>query len=173
MKCEEVSRELIAYLDRRSNSADRAEVEQHLLACESCRTRAAEFRKLWGVLDQTPAQEPSFGFDARLRQRIAAEPKRSWFRTLVPQPRLAFSLALLLALAILTARLPRRSAAPSAASLTPEEQFQMIDHLGVLENYDLLSQSDVLAELPAAPAQAPGQQNNQSQQQPDNSGGGS
>jgi anti-sigma factor RsiW len=169
MKCEEVSRELIAYLDRRSNSADRGEIEKHLLACESCRTRAAEFRKLWGILDEVPVEEPSFGFDARLRQRIAAEPKRSWFRGLVPQPRLAFALALLLALSVVTARFPRQNA-PSAASLTPDEQFQMIDHLGVLENYDLLSQSDVLAELPPASAQQSDQ--NQDQQQPDNSGGG-
>ena len=29
-----------------------------------------------------------------------------------------------------------------------EEQFQMIDHLGVLENFDVLTKSDVLSELP-------------------------
>jgi anti-sigma factor RsiW len=168
MKCEEVSKELIAYLDRRSNSAERHEVEEHLAACESCRTRAAEFRQLWTVLDEMPVHEPSFGFDARLRQRIAAEPKRSWLRAFVPQPRLAFSVALLLALSFLVARLPQRQAAPSAASLTPDEQFQMIEHLGVLENYDMLTKSEVLAEVPSAPAQGPDQE----QQQPDDSGGG-
>jgi hypothetical protein len=110
-------------------------------------------------------QEPSFGFDARLRQRIAAEPKRQWFSAFVPQPRLAFSVALLVALSFFVARLPQRQA-PVAASLTPDEQFQMIEHLGVLENYDLLTKSEVLAEVPAAPAQQP------DQQQPDNSGGG-
>jgi len=150
---------------------NRREIEKHLLACESCRTRVAEFGQLWGVLDEVPMQEPSFGFDARLRQRIASEAKRSWFGRLVPQPRLAFSLALLLALSIVTARFPKQR--PSAASLTPEEQFQMIDHLGVLENYDLLTKSEVLAEVPAASGQqAPDQQNGQDQQQPDNSGGG-
>ncbi len=168
MKCEEVSRELIPYLDRRSNSADRAEIEKHLLTCESCRTRAAEFRQVMGMLDEVPVHEPSFAFDARLRERIAAEPKRSWFRGLVPQPRLAFAAALLVALGVVTTHFPRQNA-PSAASLTPEEQFQMIDHLGVLENYDLLAKSDVLAEVPVAPQQPAGQQN---QQQPDNSGGG-
>ena len=126
MKCEEVSRELIPYLDRRSNSADRAEIEKHLLACENCRTRAAEFRQLMGMLDEVPVHEPSFVFDARLRERIAAEPKRSWFHGIVPQPRLAFAVALLLALSIVVARFPQRNA-PSAASMTPDEQFQMID----------------------------------------------
>lgn len=171
MKCEEVSRELIPYLDRRSNSADRAEIEKHLLACESCRTRAAEFRQVMGMLDEVPVHEPSFAFDARLRERIAAEPRRTWFRGLVPQPRLAFAVALLLAFSIVTARFPRHNA-PSAASLTPEEQFQMIDHLGVLENYDLLTKSDVLAEVPVTPAQQDTDQQNQDQQRPDDSGGG-
>jgi anti-sigma factor RsiW len=169
MKCEEVSKELIAYLDRRSNSAERHDVEEHLLACEGCRKRAAEFRQLWTVLDEVPVQEPSFGFDARLRQRIAAEPQRRWFQWFVPQPRLVFSMALLVALSIWMARLPQQKTAPSAASLTPDEQFQMIDHLGVLENYDLLTKSEVLAEVPGVPAQQPDQQ---TQQQPDDSGGG-
>ncbi|MGH9733924.1 MAG: anti-sigma factor family protein [Candidatus Acidiferrales bacterium] len=169
MKCEEVSRELIPYLDRRSNSADRAEIEKHLFACETCRTRAAEFRQLMGVLDEVPIYEPSFAFDSRLRERIAAEPMRTWFRGLVPQPRLAFAVVLLLALSIVVARFPQRNA-PSAASMTPDEQFQMIDHLTVLENYDLLTKSEALAEVPVE-AQ-PADQQNQTPQQPDNSGGG-
>ncbi|HEV2204979.1 MAG TPA: zf-HC2 domain-containing protein [Candidatus Acidoferrales bacterium] len=167
MKCEEVGRELIPYLDRRSNSADRAEIEKHLLACETCRTRAAEFRQVMGLLDEVPVHEPSFAFDARLRERIAAEPKRSWLGGLLPQPRLAFAVVLLLALMVVTTRTSRQST-PPAASLTPEEQFQMIDHLGVLENYDLLTKSDVLAEVPVVPQPAADQQN-----QTDDSGGGS
>jgi predicted anti-sigma-YlaC factor YlaD len=168
MKCEEVSKELIPYLDRRANSADRREIEEHLLACEACRKRAEEFRKLFGVLDEVPLYEPSFGFDARLRQRMAEEPKRRWFTWFVPQPRLAFSMALLVALSVWVARLPQRNPGPAANSLTPDEQFQMIEHLGVLENYDLLTKSDVLAEVPAAPASESDQQD---QQSPDDSGG--
>ena len=80
MKCEEVSKELIAYLDRRANSAERREVEEHLAGCAACRTRAEEFRRVWSVLDELPAIEPSFGFDARVRQRVAAEPQRAMVR---------------------------------------------------------------------------------------------
>ena len=170
MKCEDVSKELIAYLDRRANSAERQDAEQHLLACERCRTRANEFRKLWAVLDEVPVHEPSFGFDARLRQRIAAEPKPTWFRWLVPQPRLAFSMALLLALSVWVARFPQQAKTGSFASApSADEQFQMIEHLGVLENYDLLSKSDVLAEVPSAPAPQPDDQ--QKQQAPEDGGG--
>lgn len=162
MKCEDVSKELIAYLDRRANSAERRDVEEHLLACEACRTRAEEFRKLWTVLDEVPVTEPSFGFDARLRQRIAAEPKPRWFTWLVPQPRLVFAMSLLVALSVWIAR-PRDKA---TQNLSADEQFQMIEHLGVLENYDLLSKSDVLAEVPAAP-----QPDQPDDQAPDNGGG--
>jgi anti-sigma factor RsiW len=168
MKCEEVSNELIAYLDRRANSAERREVEEHLLACENCRTRAEEFRKLWGVLEEVPVEEPSFGFDARLRQKIAAEPKPRWFQWLVPQPRFAFSMALLIALSVWVARLPQRNGSLASAP-TEDEQFQMIEHLGVLENYDILSKSDVLAEVP--PVVVP-ERDQQNQDAPDNGGGG-
>ena len=169
MKCEEVLKELIAYLDRRANSAERREVEEHLLACESCRTRAAEFRKLWSVLDELPVQEPSFGFDARLRQRIAAEPKQRWFRWLVPQPRVAFSMALLVALSVWVARLPQPKNTSNLANVaTEDEQFQMIEHLGVLENYDMLSKSEVLAEVP--PAATP-QTDPQNEETPNDGGG--
>src|SRR5271163_795944 len=71
MKCEDVSKELIAYLDRRANSAERHNVEEHLAACSACHQRAEDFRKLWGVLDEVPLVEPSLGFDARIRARIA------------------------------------------------------------------------------------------------------
>jgi len=157
MKCEDVSKELIAYLDRRANSAERVMVEEHLAGCAGCRARAEDFRKLWNVLDEVPIHEPSLGFDARLRQRIAAEPRQKWFTWLVPQPRLAFSMALLVALSIWMSRLPQNQSPSFANAPTEEEQFQMIDHLGVLENFDVLTKSDVLSELPprTQPEQAP------------------
>jgi anti-sigma factor RsiW len=155
MKCEEVSRELIAYLDRRANSADRKQVEEHLLACGACRTRAEEFRNLWTVLEEMPAVEPSFGFDARMRQRVAAEPRPQWFRWFVPQPRLAFSMALLLVLSVWMAKLPQRSevVAPAPSTASENEQFQAIKDLGVLDNYEVLTKFDALSELTPSPVQ--------------------
>ncbi|HYL47219.1 MAG TPA: zf-HC2 domain-containing protein [Candidatus Limnocylindrales bacterium] len=152
MKCEDVSKELIAYLDRRSNSAEREEVEAHLVECAACRSRAEEFRKLWNVLDEVPLVEPSLSFDAKVRQRIAAEPRPSWFQWLVPQPRLAFSMALLVALSIWLARLPQENMATVAPS--EQQQFEMIKDLGVLENYEVLTKFDALSELPP-PANQP------------------
>ena len=154
MKCEEVSRELIAYLDRRANSAERQEVEGHLASCAPCRARAEEFRRVWTVLDEMPVEEPSLGFDARLRQRIADEPRPGWFRWFVPQPRLALSMALLVALCVWVSRMPREN--PTTATIpsvpTEQQQFQVIENLGVLENYDVLSKFDALSELPVPAA---------------------
>jgi len=150
-KCEDVSKQLIAYLDRRANSAERREVEQHLAACSMCHERAEDFRKLWGVLDEVPLVEPSLGFDARIRARIAEEPRRGWLGWLVPQPRLAFAMALLLALSVWMAKLPREGTVAGSE----QQDFEAIKDLGVLENYDVLSKFDALSEVPveeAAPA---------------------
>ncbi len=161
MKCEDISRELVAYLDRRANSAERRAVEEHLGACEACRARAEDFRKLWGVLDQMPVIEPSAGFDARLRPRAEAEPRPRWFAWLVPSPRLAFSMALLVALAVWMARLPGNPAPNSTAvqaEQAQQEDFNAIKDLGVLENYEVLTKFDALSELPPLPARRPARQ---------------
>lgn len=146
-KCDDVSKQLIAYLDRRANSADRAEVEDHLASCASCRTRAEEFRMLFGAMDQVEAIEPSAGFDGRIRERIAQEARPRWFSWLVPQPRLAFSMALLLALSVWMAKLPRENANPNLGA--DQQDFEAIKDLDVLENYDVLSKFDALSEVPA------------------------
>jgi anti-sigma factor RsiW len=168
MKCEDVSKELIQYLDRRASSADRHEVEEHLAACLACHARAEELRKLWVVLDEVPIVEPSLGFDARMRARIAEEPQPRWFRWFVPQPRLALSMALLLAVSVWMSRLPQDNSGLAGGAQNEQQQFQVIKNLDVLENYDVLSKFDALDEVPAEqqPAQ-PEQQNDQQQQQDD------
>ena len=150
MKCEDASKELIAYLDGRVNAAGRAKVESHLAGCAACRNGAEEMRKVSMLLGEVPAVEPSFGFDARVRQRVAAEPRQSWFWRLVPAPRPAFAVALLIALTVLVAKLPsNRAPAPPVATTSAQEQeedFNAIKNLGVLENYDVLTKFDSLAE---------------------------
>ena len=151
MNCNDVSKGLISYLDRRSHSAERQQIEQHLAGCAECRGRAEQFRALMGALDEMPAIEPSFGFDARLRQRIAADPRPSWFAWLVPQPRLALSTALLALMAVWMVKTsPMHPANPAAAQ---QEDFNAIKNLDVLENYDVLTNMDALSEM--GPANLP------------------
>jgi anti-sigma factor RsiW len=154
MKCEDVANELMAFVDDRIGAGARRGIEEHLAGCAACRTRAEEFRKIWAALDEVPAIEPSFGFDARLRQRIAAEPPRSRFFSFVPQPRLALSMALLAAMIVLVVKLPLGN--PVGQPMTPvvqQEDFNAIKNLGVLENYDVVTKLSALSELlPAQPS---------------------
>lgn len=154
MNCNDVSKGLIAYLDRRSNSAERQEIEQHLPACMDCRTRAEQFRALWGVMDELPMIDPSFGFDARVRQRVAAEPQRRWLGWIVPQPRLAVSAALLAVLAVWMVKTsPVNTPTETTTASVQQEDFNAIQNLDVLENYDVVTNMDALSEL--APVGAP------------------
>jgi anti-sigma factor RsiW len=172
MKCEDISKELISCFDRKASSEVRSEVESHLATCAGCRTRAAEFSQLWSVLDEVPAVEPSFGFDARIRQRVAAEPQPQWFQWIVPQARrFAFSTALLVALAVWLAKLPPNHSvtAPTVAA-AQQEDFNAIKDLGVLENYDVVTKMDALSELAPTAAQQPDRP--QQDQQPGHNNGG-
>lgn len=171
MKCEDVSNELMAYIDGRTSAAARREVETHLAECAACQTRADEFRKVSMALDELPAIEPSFGFDARLRQRISAEPRRSRFFSFVPQPRLALSMGLLAALLALVVELPHGNPVMQPVSPTvQQEDFNAIKNLGVLEDYDVVTKLGALSDL-LPPTANDSQQGNQ-QTGSDNSDGG-
>ncbi len=177
MKCEEVSNELMAYVDGRASTGMRRGIEEHLAGCANCRARAEEFRKIWSALDEAPAIEPSFGFDARLRQRIAAEPRRPGIFSFVPQPRLALSMALLAAMLVLVVKLPMGNPVTQPRSATlQQEDFNAIQNLNVLENYDVVTKLGALSDLVATPAndsQSPvgGTQDKPDQQQSRNGGG--
>ncbi|HKW89647.1 MAG TPA: zf-HC2 domain-containing protein [Candidatus Acidoferrales bacterium] len=146
MNCEKISGALIAYLDGHASAAERRDVEAHLKACAACRERAEEFRRLWQAMDEAPAIEPSLGFDARLRQRLAAEPQRKAWGWLLPSPRLSLAVAMLAILSVWIAhRQPVVAPVPDS-----EAQFRMIKDLGVLENYDVLKNFEPLSDLPAA-----------------------
>lgn len=153
MKCEKVSQELIAYLDGRMDSAERRETEEHLAGCAACRGRAEEFRRVWSVMDEVPVIEPSFGFDARVRQRVAAEPRRGWVAWFAPQARLAFSAVLLIALTVWVAKRPPSNPGTPSTTASTEQDFNAIKDLGVLENYDVVTKMDALSELVPATGQ--------------------
>jgi anti-sigma factor RsiW len=158
MNCERIETMLVAYLDGKARESERREVEAHLEACAACRKRAEEFRRVWSVLDEVPAVEPSLGFDARVRQRVAAEPRPRPFAWLIPQPRFALAVTLLLALAVwISSVAPAPEQSVAAGN---DEEFEMIQNLPVLEDYEVLAHFEVLSDVPTAktPAQqqAPG-----------------
>lgn len=146
MTCEKLSKLLIPYVDEKNSATERREVESHLTACADCRTRVEEYRSLSSVLNELPRIQPSFGFDAQLRARIASEARPNWLSRLVPSPRLTFAMAILLAISIFV--VVRPAGVSTVKPLSPENQFQMINNLPVLEDYDVVSNFDALSELP-------------------------
>jgi len=162
MKCEDVEKGLIAYVDAGATAAERRDVEAHLVTCAACRARVEAFRSVSALLGEVPPAEPSFGFDARVRQRIAAEPQRGWLGSawFAPQARLAFSAAMLVALTVWLVKLPTNPSqgtvtTPTAAAVaaSSDQDFDAVKDLGVLENYDVVTNMDALSQL--VPAKAP------------------
>ncbi|HVA17234.1 MAG TPA: zf-HC2 domain-containing protein [Candidatus Dormibacteraeota bacterium] len=175
MSCEKISNALMAYLDGRASAQERSIAEAHLKVCAACQERAEEFRRLWQVMAEVPAVEPSLAFDARVRQRIAAAPRPKFWAWMMPAPRFAVSVALLVVLSIWIGGRQPRSVNPQIATANSEEQFRMIKDLGVLENYDVLSNFDALSDLPASsqPRQAPQQSPQENLHQGNGPGSGS
>jgi anti-sigma factor RsiW len=151
MKCEQMESQLIAYLDGRVTVHERREVEQHVAGCAECRARVEGFRSVWKALEEAPAPEPSAWFDARLRQRIAAEPAPGlWARMAgwLPQPRLALASLTLIAVGFWAASVTRpQIQAPATANpvaMSEDQNFRMIKNMQVLENYEVLKDLDAL-----------------------------
>jgi anti-sigma factor RsiW len=150
MSCERYETQMLAYMDGRATASERVEVESHLTACEVCRARVEEFRALWGVLEEVPAHEVSPTFDARLRERIAAERKPSWIEMFIPQPRLAFAAGTLLALAVWVGML-NRVQEPAIGNLAGdvrqvEEEVRKMD--AVMNDFEKFSSIELAGETP-------------------------
>jgi len=144
MNCERMEHRWIAYVDGRATPRERREVEQHLAGCAACRQRLEEYRSVWKLLEEVPAADPSPWFDARMRQRVAAEPAPSGWRRLVqwlPEPRLALATLALIAIGFWAASTPPRPAGRQpVVAMNEQEEFKMIKNMQVLENYDLLKE---------------------------------
>lgn len=143
MSCRGMENKILGYVDGRLKEGERLEMDKHLETCAACRLRVSEFRAVSALLEELPMIEPSAAFDVRVRARVAAEPaKQSWWAWFTPSPRVAFAASMLL-LASLWMGMYSGWNQPQVAQ----------EDIPVLENYDLLSNFDVLTELPQ-PVQA-------------------
>jgi len=156
MNCGKIEKSLIAYLDRKASLSERRRVEAHLAKCADCRERANQFRLVWDTLDELPIVVPSPGFDARVRARVAEGPSGIW-AWLVPSYRMAFATAVLVLFSVWMSSFqsPRIQVAEAAPAQGTEAEFEMINNLPVLEDYDVLANFDALSELPAKNSLAP------------------
>ena len=147
MSCSRMEKLMLPYVDGRLKVSEQREVEKHLADCAACRLRVNEFRAVSGLIDELPQIEPSEAFDLRVRARVAAEPvKRNWWAWYMPSPRVAFAASALL-LAIVW--FGSRPMATNNPSLGPTANANVNpDDLPVLENYDVISSFEPLADLP-------------------------
>jgi len=143
MSCARMENKILGYVDGRLKEGERLEVEKHLETCAACRLRVNEFRAVSGLLDELPVIEPSPAFDVRVRALVAAEPvKQSWWSAFLPSPRVAIAASMLMLASVWMGMY-----AP------PNQQQVAQEDVPVLENYEVLSNFDVLTELPP-PVQA-------------------
>jgi len=143
---------ILAYMDGRLAESERVLVEKHLETCAVCRVRASEFSSVHDLLDELPVIEPSPAFDVRVRARIAAEPVRqSWWSLLWtaarPSPRIAFASSLLL-LATIFVVYRGGIEPPPPVNLADDPTTGMMNDLTVMEDHDTLSNFEPLKELP-------------------------
>ena len=156
MNCERIEASLLAVVDGRAAREDRERVAEHIATCPACSQRIEAMRQAWVALDRLPAVEPSAGFDARLRARMAEQQARAIWLGWLPAHRRLLALAAALLL-VAVAWISLRPAMHHAAPANPENQedFAVVKNLPALENYDVISNFDALSALPGAQEAAP------------------
>ena len=146
------------YLDGRLAAGDRATLERHLASCAACAERLEGFRAVSTALGAWEAPEVSPWFDARLRRRIAAgEAAGPWWwpgrLRLALRPAYALGLAaVLLAGSLVIWNRRPASVAHNAPAPKPQavEKQRLEEIMPVVDDYDILANFDVLADLKPA-----------------------
>jgi len=165
---------LIPYLDGRLSAAVRETLGAHLSVCAECRERVDELRALLGALAEWTLEPPSPTFDAALRARLAEEAEQgSGWLVLRPVYGAALAVAVVIASAVAlwpptTVEAPPLPQPPGVAlaplptqpsTTAPSQPTQpkgngtdalaVLDNSVLLENYDMLTQFDILFESAA------------------------
>lgn len=120
--CDEISGELVAFLDGELADAERRPVAAHLSTCLGCRREIERLTSVRGWVSDLPSVEPSAGFAAEFWRRVEADPSivakppgasRAWWWA---APALAAAAVVALAFQFLTGvtPLPSEPATPKA-----------------------------------------------------------
>jgi anti-sigma factor RsiW len=121
LPCDQISTELVAYLDYQLVAADRRPVADHVATCRSCQQEIERLTKVQGWVARLTPIAPSPSFDGDFWRRVAAEPtpiasRRGGGRRLgwaLPTLAAAAVLALALRSLLATPPSPEAPAAPS------------------------------------------------------------
>ncbi len=164
MNCKELERYAIEFMEGAA-FREREAVEQHLAACPACAERLRVFSDVSRLLDGWEGIQPSATFDTRLGQRIAAQPVApGWWERLTggllrfpsASPALAGAALAVVLVAVALVRydpfsLSTPATEPQPAPVTlvsaDADELTLYQDLPVLENWDMLSNFEVLQEL--------------------------
>ena len=167
MNCRQIESHAIAYLDGKLKRQQAEAVARHLAGCAACAERLRAFSDVSSLLDGWEPVEPSATFNARLQQRILAEPatQAAWWDRLAwwlplnsfGKPVLAGTVLGMILFAVVLARytpgtsvsIPPSTANTALLATTFEgaDELALYQDLPVLENLELLSNFEVLQEL--------------------------
>lgn len=153
MSCKDLENDLLMYVDRRLNDAEKSRVESHLASCAACRKEAEDLRRTWHLLGYLPGRTATGNLPARLldaaRLQLAIE--RRWSHRILKHAPLIASAALLLIVVGVTMLMPRGTTpnldaeyATALASLSDPEDREVVQNLDLYENLGTVENIDVL-----------------------------
>jgi anti-sigma factor RsiW len=167
MNCKQMESCAIEYLDGKLERKQAEAVARHLADCAVCAERMHAFSDVSSQLDAWEPVQPSALFNARLQQRILAEPARpaGWRDRLAlwlpvnsfGRPALAGALLGLMLFAVVLERYTPATSVPAsqatastalvATTFEGPDDLTLYQDLPVLENLEFLRNFDVLQEL--------------------------
>jgi anti-sigma-K factor RskA len=163
MNCRELELVAIEYVEGVLPASARDALHAHLARCAPCAERVRGLSAVNNLLDGWEGMQPSASFDARLQQRISQQQaSQGWqrfadryLRFPFARPALAGALLSVLLVAVALVRYYPGSSpvavnqpSPAEAAAAPSaDELALYQDLRVLENWELLSNFEVLQEL--------------------------
>ncbi len=73
LRCEDLTEELVAYLDGEQPEDERVRIEAHVSTCLACRREIDRLTKVRGWVQDLPRIEPADDFEERMWRRLEAD----------------------------------------------------------------------------------------------------
>lgn len=159
MNCEEIKNKLSSFSEGEIFGIEAEEIISHLEKCKDCLNEKEQLEKLWNLLDDATAIEPSSCFRRELWQRIdkLADKRKTLlplfgldFRKVFGLATVGFVVAFIIFLNIITTThliAPQSTNGYAAKAKLPEEEKEVIANIGVLENMELLQDLDLIENM--------------------------
>jgi len=138
MRCEEVKKKRLEFLDNLLAEAVRAAVDEHLLSCAHCRQEVSELRASWKVLDDFPGLSPSGDFVERTMASFREMRKKERKALALRRGVIAAAAGVLLVLSVVFFNSLGEGDLQHSPALADEE---------VIENLDLVEDLEFLEEF--------------------------